>query len=265
MSITINSTPFDGLTTDLTPVYNGLPYVVEGDSQWELRPGYKYIADIYIDSQLKTRLKHNPDVNTYAGYFDVGRIVENWVENEDKNNSSISSKATKLDSVRFFEVKFGAEMDRRDDINSWTSNLGLARFLPKSLRHNLRQGDAVIIEGSGQSSYNGTWAVDSITTNFVTLNLSYVNNPTIDGSFIEAEQFYDNNYYYDVETGRAYIGFIIPISRPTEIEVGDTVVVSQFDGATNPEYDGEWLVTDIDTTSVGFISYQRIRTIKTNI
>lgn len=261
MSITILSTPFDGLSVDLTPVYNGLPYVVEADGNWQLREGYKYICDVYAGGQFRTRLKHNVDVNTDSGYFDVGRIVETQVFDETPtNNSSTETFEEKPNSVKFYEVKFGAEMDRRDLIQSFSSNLGLARIIPVSQRHNLRQGDAVIVEGSGQDSYNGVWAVDNVVPASFTLNLTYIDNPTIDGSFIEAEQFFDNNYYYDPETGKAFVGFIIPTSRPTEIEVGDSVMVTQFDGATNEGYDGEWLVTGIDTVSVGFLSYQRIIT-----
>jgi len=260
MSITILSTPFDGLTTDLTPVYNGLPYVVEADGQWQLRPGYKYICDVYAGGLFRTRLKHNVDVNTDSGYFDVGRIVETQVDNEAPTNNSDNNIGYKGNSVANFDVRFGAEMDRRDEISSFSSNLGLARIIPRSQRHNLRQGDAVIVEGSGQDSYNGVWAVDNVVPASFTLNLTYINNPSIDGSFIEAEQFFDNNYYFDVETGKEYVGFIIPTSRPTEIEVGDSVMVTQFVGATNEGYDGEWLVTGIDNVSVGFLSYQRIIT-----
>jgi hypothetical protein len=262
MSITITSTPFDGLGVyDITPVYNGLQYVVEGGGQWPLRLGYKYLADVYVGGKLRTRLKHNVNVDTNAGYFDVGRIVETQVFSEAPiNNTSTTTFEEKPNSVVYYEVKFGAEMDRRDTIKSWFVGAGLANVIPTAQRHNLRQGDAVIIEGCGQEDYNGVYSVPQVTTTSFRIDTAFINNPTIDGSFIECEQFFDNNYYYDPETGREFVGFVIPTARPTEIEVGDTVMVTQFDGATNQGYDGEWLVTDIDTTTVGFLTYQRIIT-----
>jgi hypothetical protein len=259
--INITYTPFDSLSQDITPVYNGLQYVVDGTGNWPLRLGWKYIADVYVDGVLRTRLKHNPNVSTDSGYFDVGSIVETEIYNEAPiNNSSTDDYATKSNTVRSFEVKFGAEMDRRDNIKSWFVGGGLANITPEAQRHNLRTGDAVIVEGSETEDYNGVFSVSNATTSSFRINQAYIDNPDIDGSFIECEAFDDNSYYYDPTSQREFIGFLIPLSRPTEIEVGDTVMVRQFDGFTIGAYNGEWLVTDIDTKQVGFLTYNRIVT-----
>jgi len=266
MSFTFYHTPFDGISPNITPIYNGLPYSLLTVSQWYERPGFKYVADIYVDggTDRVARLKHDADKDTNVGVFDFGRIIENWVYNEAPvNNSTLQSFSPfndKEKSVIPFEIKWGMEMDRYDIIINWLPSLGNARLVADSGNHNLRTGDYVVIRGCGEDSYNGAHRVIGTTTSTARIETPYVSNPTEKGEFIEAEGFVDNNYWYDYDQQRGMIGWIIPTFRPTEIEVGDTVTIVQDPGATNPGYDGEWLVVGIDTTVVGGTTYQRIKT-----
>jgi len=45
-------------------------------------PNYKYVADVYINATLITRLKAYPDPVTYAGVFDIGPIVRSYLSTQ---------------------------------------------------------------------------------------------------------------------------------------------------------------------------------------
>lgn len=261
MSFVLYHTPFDSISPDITPIYNGLPYTLRTTQQWYERPGFKYVADVYVDggSTRVSRLKHDADKNTNVGVFDFGRLIENWVYNEaPTNNSTTSNYSNKENSVIPYEIKWGMEMDRYDSITIWVSYYSSARFFTESSAHNLRVGDYAVVRGSSQTGYNGAFRVMNTTTSTVMLDCPYLGNPTEKGEFIEAEGFSDN--YYWVDNGREYAGFIIPLSRPTEIQEGDTVTIIQDVGATNPSYDGEWYVMGVQNVIVGSSTYQLIKT-----
>lgn len=72
-------------------------------------PNYKYVADVYINSTLITRLKSYPDPVTGAGLFDIGPVVRSYL------NSNFAS-FTGLTGNQYApyvsaQVKFGEDYD----------------------------------------------------------------------------------------------------------------------------------------------------------
>jgi hypothetical protein len=260
MSITILSTPYGTSTPRVNPTTNGLPFVV--NSTFKDRENFKYICDIYDGTTKVARLKHNPDLSTKYGIFDAGKILQNTFPIA---NTHLASYGTGFwnslpNLFRKYTVKFGEEYSRRGTYTSVTSLGGFARFYTPSL-HNLRVGDRIFTQNltGTTTQYNNKYStVTSVTSNNFVTNIPYIAGGNT-GYFVEGEGFYDNWGWNDSD-GVFKVGFIIPVTRPTRILVGDTVFVKQDAGATNPGYDGEWLVKKITTITTGGITYTHICT-----
>lgn len=259
-SITIYTQPRQGETYPISPVYNGLPFVV--NSNRTTRNNFKYIADVYVDDVKVTTLKHNKNAtNIDNGIFDIGRVVEGYIKT-DLQNLGTTLPSDNVDAYKKYNVKFGCEYERFLDIKS-IGPYASGEYIKITFNnsdHDLRVGDYVYCYGTAH--YDGKSIVTNVGTNWVATNKYYLGYTDTTGTLIEGEQFYDN-YFYNHPTLGSCIAFIIPTSRATRIKVGDSVIVEQTNYPTLPTvpgYDGEWLVLDVYSATVGGQPYTAIGT-----
>lgn len=74
-------------------------------------PDYKYVADIYINAELITRLKSVPRPDNSVGIFNIGNIIRNYVA-ANFNPTALQLRAQQMGSTEFFivaQVMFGEE------------------------------------------------------------------------------------------------------------------------------------------------------------
>ena len=261
-SINILTTPAQSYAYKMVPVYNGLPFVV--NSTQKSRDNFKYIADVYVSGVKITTLKQNKDIsNSEYGIFDIERIVENYIRTS-RANFTTYGFAGNIDAYKEYYIKFGCEFEKTLTITSIISNPSDGEYcrVTFSQPHELRVGDFIQISNTKKHNYRAK--IVSI-TNSTTVNTDlyymgayYGTGPETSGNAIEMEGFYDNAY---VDGG--YIGFAIPVTRPTRIKVGDRVTIKQTNFPTAPKYygyDGEWLCTRIYNQVIGGVTYQIIAT-----
>jgi hypothetical protein len=72
-------------------------------------PNYKYVADVYINATLITRLKSYPDPVTYAGVFDIGPIVRSYLATQFA--SFTGTTGNQYAPYISAQVKFGEDYD----------------------------------------------------------------------------------------------------------------------------------------------------------
>ncbi len=101
MSMTINQSP-----NDWTPAYNDMVFVV--DSTNKAQTNHNYIAQLYIGSDVIT-LKCPPDPTYGKGVFNVGRIVESYVNSDVGDNGYTGGFIQNGNSIVPYYVKFGEE------------------------------------------------------------------------------------------------------------------------------------------------------------
>jgi hypothetical protein len=252
-NISILSTPAQSLTYKMVPVYNGLPFVV--NSSQKDRQNFKYVADVYVSNVKITTLKQNKDISNLSyGIFDIGRIVENYILTT-RPVFLTQGFAGNLNEYKSYSIKFGVEFERYLSITSIVSSSGFAR-VTFSTPHELIVGDYIVISNTKVHNYKAK--VTLVGSTFVRTDLPYQGQNETSGSAIECEGFYDNAF-----VSGGYIGFTIPITRPTRIQVGDRVVVIQDTVPIQPTkkgYDGEWLCTSIYNQVIGGVTYQIIAT-----
>jgi hypothetical protein len=237
MAITILSTPYDHQEHELNPANNFVPFVI--DSNFKSRRNFKYIFDVFVNGLLVGQFKHSPDFETTFGVFDIGKVLQNYL-NYHLNQDLTGVNACPNSAVSYF-IQLGESFSRNNTVTLTSSNNNKLRLKTGS-PHNLRIGDAI--------SYNGksTYVTNIDAADTFTTNDPYSNVPITE--YLEGEQFIDNNF---IAGGK--IAFVIPTSRPTRIKIGDKVLVNQFRtptvsvNPTNPQYDGEWTVTNIYTSS----------------
>jgi hypothetical protein len=254
LSIYIQDTPAKALTYKMYPVYNGLPFVVSTNNF--NRSNFKYIADVYVGGTKVTQLKQNKDIsaNNY-GIFDIGRIVENFITSVSPTFQTFGFAGDNK-AYQSYQIKFGAEYDRVMGFTNIFSNSGYSQLSFPSANgfNDCRIGDRVfVVNNSLTTSLNGPATVLSVSSTSIRINKPYYGAAS--GTIIEGEGFYDNVFASD-----GNVGFAIPSSRPTRIQVGDTINIIQDTGATFLGYNGEWLCTRIYNQVISGINYQIIAT-----
>jgi hypothetical protein len=255
LTMTIVQTPARNLTYKMYPVYNGLPFVVSTNNFG--RVNFKYIADITIGTTKVATLKQNKDISsTNYGVFDIGRIAENFIKS---TSPTFTNAGFEADSKAYqsYQVKFGAEYERYMNFQSIVPAGGYAKlqFTIAGQSPDVRVGDNVMISNCSNSYYNGASRVIAVTTFSITISKLYDTNAT--GTIIEAEEFYDNvSDSFDTK----YVSYLIPVTRPTRIKAGDTIVITQFGGAKYLAYNGEWLVTRTYNRLYNGLNYTAIAT-----
>lgn len=174
MATTIIGRPYDSLTKNINPVYNGLGFIV--DSNKKYNTNMKYICEIFIGNSTSGtkigELRHNPDIsNENRGVFDVGRIVEDYITYE------LTFDVTNLKEVnnayKQYYCQFGEEYSRSLKISSVVSGgVGLTK-LYTSHYTTARPGDRVYIQGASVASYNTYFTVMDASPSYITINKAY--------------------------------------------------------------------------------------------
>ena len=270
MPVQILNRPYAGLTPKLTPVYNGIAFTL--DSNLKLKPNFKYIAEIFIDNNKVSELRHHPDIShDNKGVFEVGRVIENFVayDNEIQSNAATYNGER---TNRRYSVSFGEEYSSANPITS------LVAIDPTTFRIYSSDSGAfntwnvnsyVLIGGSNISSYNG-WG--KITTTYGSAaNITGLGPKTSTPS-------YPNLYYYQgysssgagsdwgsvLLDGTRYLTLVVrngnlggqPGLDRVKIYVGNTVLIKQTSAGTvqvGQQYyeNNEFKVTDKANTTRG--------------
>lgn len=100
--ITVSQNP-----KEYTPVYNDIIFVVTSDHKTETN--FKYIADVYVNGvgSVIERLKCIPDPTYGSGVFNIGRVIESYVNSDiDKTTYGFQQN---LNSYVRYVVRFGEE------------------------------------------------------------------------------------------------------------------------------------------------------------
>ena len=156
MPVQILNRPYAGLTPKLTPVYNGIAFTL--DSNLKTKPNFKYIAEIFIDNNKVSELRHHPDIShDNKGVFEVGRVIENFVAYDNE----IQSNATTYNGERTnrrYSVSFGEEYASANPITSLVAYSGSAFRIyssDSSAFNTWNLNSYVLIGGSNIAAYNG--------------------------------------------------------------------------------------------------------------
>lgn len=261
MITSIIDAPYNPITSPywvpLNTVYDPMVYVI--DSTTKSRGNYKFLFDVYSSGIFRTRIKQNPDFNSSYGVGDIHRILENYVSPD--FNYNLAGLIPTANSYERYQMKFGESYSRRNRFISTSNNSGLLQ-LTFSAPHNLRVSDGVYIDKDDKtvnSIYDGYHLVGYIVDAYnVQLAFGYGSVSANESGYVtETEHFIDN--FYTTIGNNAYVGFIVNQStNPTQINVGDTVIVYQYPTPTNPDYDGEWTVLQVDSVVVTGTTYDRI-------
>lgn len=104
MAITINSTP-----ANYSSMHSALYFVVTSTNR--AVPNFKYVCDVYINTNLVARLKSFPQPSTEKGIFNVAPIIRNYWNSYFKPNISTNNAIsyTGNDIYVEYELKFGED------------------------------------------------------------------------------------------------------------------------------------------------------------
>jgi hypothetical protein len=157
MPVQILSRPYSTITPKLLPVYNGAAFVL--DSNLKSRPNFRYIAEIFVDNQKVSELRHHPDIShDNKGVFEVGRILENFIS-YDIEVQSIAGTYNGEKTNRTFSVDFGEEYSGANPISKMSpigSNVRVYTTDTAAFA-TWQAGSYIFIEGCNVNSLNG-WA-----------------------------------------------------------------------------------------------------------
>lgn len=95
---------------NLSSVSNEMIFVVEDAKSLDpvTYPNYKYIADVYVDGELKARLRATPDPAYSFGRFDVSVILRDYVPAYGLK-ANYASESEEYDIKKAYTIKFGEE------------------------------------------------------------------------------------------------------------------------------------------------------------
>ena len=265
--ITILNRPYDGLTTKINPVYNGLGFVVNSDKR--LLPNFRYIAEIYVSGGKIGELRHNPDISANNfGSFDVGRVIENYLSQDANPTISYASPGNMPNSMVPYYIRFGEEFSRVATMTNLT-NYGTGIYAGKlrvqsQYPNNLETGDRVLIQGTTITGYN-TWSkVYKInTSNFIAIDIPYTSPTSVsDAYYIQGEEITLWQSYIGAD-GSNYLS--LRVKANTSFKSGDMIQIRQDrknqSGTTvnvvNTQYENsEWSIVSVTTSS----TYATIKT-----
>jgi hypothetical protein len=143
-------------------VYNGIAFTL--DSNLKLKPNFKYIAEIYVDNNKVSELRHHPDIShDNKGVFEVGRVIENFVAYDNEIQSNANTYNGERTNRRYY-VSFGEEYSSANPITSLIANTSTTFRIYTSdsgAFSTWNVGSLVLIGGSDISSYNGWGKITS--------------------------------------------------------------------------------------------------------
>lgn len=251
--ITILNKPYTTQPIKIQPVYNGLGFVV--DSNKKAVPNFRYIAEIYADSTKIGELKHNPDISaSNYGIFDIGRIVENYIDYDLAPTSLQSQNFSNMPySLAPYYIRFGEEFSRISALtavaNGTGANAGKLR-ITTPYQHNLSSGDRIQLIGTSVATYN-TWSPVTVinTTQFIMTDVNYTTAASVsDAYFIQGETITAWSQYTGAD-GAFYLRLTVKVN--SSFNVGDLIQIRQDrknqSGATvavvNTNYENvEWTI-----------------------
>lgn len=242
--ITIKSRPYDLLTTKINPVYNGLPFVVDSDKK--NRSNFRYICKPYVDGQLITELRHDPDISaSNYGIFDVGRVIENYMS-FDNNTLNTYNAYDSNRTAKPYYVELGEEYGRVVEITSIYATTG-GSYVKTKYPHNLRAGDRFLIQGSTIPAYNGYKSVVAVAANnIVKISTTFVGTPDLSLTYlVEGEKIigFTSQTINNVQYLRIAVNMNgSSTSNWSRFNLGDIVMINQ-DTVTYQFYENtEWSV-----------------------
>jgi hypothetical protein len=265
MSITIKNRPYDNIVTTmkLTPVYNGLPFVVE--STFKNKSSMRYIAEIYVNSIKVGELRHNPDiVNDGIGLFNVGRIIEGYIGYN--LNWNIQGGTLAPQSQVDYYVAFGEEFSRLNRIKSITSYTGIQGvnrvLITFTEPVNLLYYDRILLQGTTVTGLNGyhrvipTGDIDTV----VLPDVEFTSQGNISAAYaIEGEEVKRFGSYVGPD-GATYVALYIRYKTNPKFAIGDTIQIKQ-DTVLYTQYENiEWTILDITKATIGISSYSFVKT-----
>lgn len=163
MPVQILNRPYAGLTPKLNPVYNGIAFTL--DSNLKLKPNFRYIAEIYVDNNKVTELRHHPDIsNDNKGVFEVGRVIENFIAYDNEIQSNAGTYNGERTNRRYY-VDFGEEYSSANPITNLINNSSTAFRIYSSdsgAFNTWNVGSYILIGGSDVASYNGWGKITSV-------------------------------------------------------------------------------------------------------
>ncbi len=278
MPVQILNRPYAGLTPKITPVYNGIAFTL--DSNLKLKPNFKYIAEVYVDNNKVTELRHHPDIShDNKGVFEVGRVIENFIAYDNEIQSNAGTYNGERTNRRYY-VSFGEEYSSANPITNLINNTSTAFRIYSSdsgAFNTWNVGSLVLIGGSNVSSYNGWGKITS--TSGSSAIITGLGPKTITPS-------YTNLYYYQGYTstgitspwgyqsdgGTNYLTLCVSNGNLSttagldrvKLYVGNTVIIKQSSAGTTQvgqQYyeNNEFRITSKSIVSVGGVYCVRLR------
>jgi hypothetical protein len=262
MSIAIVNRPYDGITDKkITPVYNGLPFVV--DSTFKDSSNMRYIAEIYVNSIKIGELRHNPDIsNDNKGMFNIGRIVEGYLGYN--LNWNINGGTLAPQSLVDYYVSFGEEFSRLNRIKSITSYSGTYGINKVKLTfyepHKILLNDRILVQGTtitGLNTFHKAVPSGGITS-VVLPDVTYTGQGNLNQAYILAGEPITQFLSYVGPDGVTYVS--LKVKSNTLFSIGDMIQIKQ-DTVTYTQYENiEWSIVNIIKTTSGGTSYSTIQT-----
>ena len=269
MPVQILNRPYAGLTPKLTPVYNGIAFTL--DSNLKLKPNFKYIAEIFVDNNKVTELRHHPDIShDNKGVFEVGRVIENFISYDNEIQSNATTYNGERTNRRYY-VSFGEEYSSANPVANLSPDTSTTFRITSSdaAAFNTWNVNAyVLIGGSNVNSYNGWGKIISVsgpsavisglgpkTTTPVLSNLYYYQGYSSAASSDWGSEIVDGTRYLSLVVRNGNVAGTAGLAR-VKIYVGNTVLIKQT--SANPIQVGqqyyennEFKVTDKRMTTRG--------------
>jgi hypothetical protein len=197
MPVTILNRPYQGLSKNLLPVYNGLGFTL--DSSLKTRSNFRYICEIYVDNNKVSELRHHPDIShDNKGVFEVGRVIENFIGYDIFLQSDATTYSGAKTNRRYY-VSFGEEYSSANPVSN------IAAYDATHFRLNVLTaafkswyvGSLVLIGGSNVNAYNGWGKIVGQGASYAII--SGLGPKTID-------PYYPNLYYYQAFSSNGLTG-----------------------------------------------------------
>jgi hypothetical protein len=156
----------------------------------------KYVCNVYVNNNLIARLRHQPDILSGYGIFDLSRILQNTVSS-DKSIITGSGLQWSNNNTNKYKIELTEEVSRQAIVASSQAALApyaanWALYLPKG--HNLKAGDTLILRLNDATHpqyfqlHNKTFSVQAVTTTTVTINIARTTTETFNGNIYEGER-----------------------------------------------------------------------------
>ncbi len=244
---------------------NSMPFVVM--SNFKNRPNFRYLANIYKGPNLVAKLKHNPDVVSKYGIFDVSRVLANVLAHDNDIPTTLAQWSYSPKESATYSIRFGEQYSRYGVVSGWSAGAAPYAAYYKLLMpqgHNLRLGDHFQFQMNEQDNAqytemnNKTFEVIAVDTTGVTINKMRTQTFQFTGTFIEGETAVKIRRWTDA-SGTQKIAYLFSKTRPTRFRVGDTIAMPYPTQPLN-QISGLTKVVAIEDKIESGVSYDFIKT-----